>query len=160
MRAQIRAWDSVRFLHPDAYELLDTLRGMGLKVGYVSNTLDPPRILREVMDDEGMAQPGRRDRAVVASSGYRKPSPRSTEPPPTRSGSIRARTLFVGDRVLEDVVGPKREGMTAVLAEWFRDDEGDHTPGRPPREGSAGGAGDRCSEAFRRRRPAPTSPVD
>ena len=126
MRVQIRAWDSVRFLHPDAHELLDTLRAMGLKVGYVSNTLDSPDILREVMADEDMLT--RADAIVLSSElGYRKPSPRIYRAATDALDVDPARTLFVGDRVLEDVVGPKRAGMTAVLAEWFRDDEGDHT---------------------------------
>ena len=125
MYAQIRAWDSVRFLHPQAHELLDTLRGMGLRVGYVSNTLDPPWILREVMDAEGMVS--RADAIVLSSElGYRKPSPRIYRAATAALGLDPAHTLFVGDRVLEDVVGPQREGMTAVLAEWFRVDEGDH----------------------------------
>jgi putative hydrolase of the HAD superfamily len=126
MRAQIRAWDSVRALHPDAHELLDRLRAGGIKVGYVSNTLDPPWILREVMADEGMA--ARADSIVLSSElGYRKPSPRIYRAATEELDVDPRRALFVGDRVLEDVVGPKREGMTAVLAEWFRDDEGDHT---------------------------------
>ena len=126
MRVQIRAWDSVRFLHPDAHELLDTLRAMGLEFGYVSNTLDPPHILHEVMEDEHMLT--RADAIVLSSElGHRKPSPLIYRAATEALDLDPARTLFVGDRVLEDVVGPKRAGMTAVLAEWFRDDEGDHT---------------------------------
>lgn len=126
MRVQIRAWDSVRFVHPQAHELLDILRGMGLKIGYVSNTLDPPHILLEVMEDEHMRT--RADAIVLSSElGYRKPSPLIYHAATQALDLDPARTLFVGDRVLEDVVGPKRAGMTAVLAEWFRDDDGDHT---------------------------------
>ncbi len=126
MRAQIRAWDHVRFVHPDAFELLDGLRRSGIRIGFVSNTLDPPAILREVMAGEDMA---RRADAIVLSSelGYRKPSPLIYRAALDAVGADPARTLFVGDRVLEDVVGPKREGMTAVLATWFRQDEGDHS---------------------------------
>ncbi len=99
---------------------------MGLKIGYVSNTLDPPHILLEVMEDEHMLT--RADAIVLSSElGYRKPSPLIYHAATEALELDPARTLFVGDRVLEDVVGPKRAGMTAVLAEWFRDDEGDHT---------------------------------
>jgi putative hydrolase of the HAD superfamily len=125
MRVQIRAWDDVRFVHPDARALLDELRAMGLRLGYVSNTLDPPDILREVMADEDMVD---RVDAIVLSSelGYRKPSPLIYRAALAALDADPARTLFVGDRVLEDVIGPKCEGMTAVLATWFRSDEGDH----------------------------------
>jgi predicted HAD superfamily phosphohydrolase YqeG len=33
----------------------------------------------------------------------------------------------VGDRVLEDVVGPARVGMRTCLATYLRDDDGDHS---------------------------------
>ena len=75
MRAQILSWNSVRHVHPDAYELLDGLRARGLRIGYVSNTYDPPEILREVIRDEGMEE--RADAIVLSSElGFRKPSPR------------------------------------------------------------------------------------
>jgi putative hydrolase of the HAD superfamily len=125
MRAQILSWNSVRHVHPDAYELLDTLRARGLRIGYVSNTYDPPQILREVIRDERMEE--RADAIVLSSElGYRKPSPRIYQAALREVDVPAAATLFVGDRVLEDVVGPAREGMRTCLATWFRSDEGDH----------------------------------
>jgi putative hydrolase of the HAD superfamily len=125
MRAQILSWNSVRHVHPDAHELLDALRARGLRIGYVSNTYDPPEILREVMQDEGMEE--RADAIVLSSElGYRKPSPRIYQAALREVDTPAAATLFVGDRVLEDVVGPAREGMRTCLATWFRSDEGDH----------------------------------
>jgi putative hydrolase of the HAD superfamily len=126
MRAQILSWNSVRYVHPDAHALLDALRARGLRIGYVSNTYDPPEILREVMRDEGMEE--RADAIVLSSElGYRKPSPRIYRAALREVDAPAAATLFVGDRVLEDVVGPAREGMRTCLATWFRSDEGDHT---------------------------------
>ena len=123
------------------------MRGMGLKIGYVSNTLDPPHILLEVMEDEHMLT--RADAIVLSSElGYRKPSPLIYQAATQALELDPARTLFVGDRVLEDVVGPKRAGMTAVLAEWFRDRRGRSHPGRPPCQAPAGAARNR------RRRPS------
>ncbi len=125
LRAEIRSWDAVRFLHPDAAEVVDALRARGLRVGYVSNTLDPPDVVLEVMADEGMAQ--RADAIVLSSEvGYRKPAPAIYRAALERIGAPGPRTLFVGDRVLEDVIGPSREGMRTCLATWFRSDEGDH----------------------------------
>jgi putative hydrolase of the HAD superfamily len=125
MRAQILSWSSVRQVHPDAHELLDALRARGLRIGYVSNTYDPPEILREVIRDEGMEE--RADAIVLSSElGYRKPSPRIYRAALREVDTPAAATLFVGDRVLEDVVGPAREGMRTCLATWFRSDQGDH----------------------------------
>ncbi len=125
MRAQIRSWDAVRHLHPDAPRLIDELRGRGIRVGYVSNTLDPPDLLLEVMAAEQMTQ--RADAVILSTAvGWRKPSPRIYQAALTAAGVPPERTLFVGDRVLEDVVGPAREGMATCLATWFRSDEGDH----------------------------------
>jgi putative hydrolase of the HAD superfamily len=125
MRAQILSWNSVRHVHPDAYELLDALRARGLRIGYVSNTYDPPEILREVIRDEGMEE--RADAIVLSSElGFRKPSPRIYQAALREVDAPAAATLFVGDRVLEDVVGPAREGMYTCLATWFRSDDGDH----------------------------------
>ncbi len=125
MRAQILSWNSVRHVHPDAYELLDALRARGLRIGYVSNTYDPPEILREVIRDEGMEE--RADAIVLSSElGFRKPSPRIYQAALREVDAPAAATLFVGDRVLEDVVGPAREGMRTCLATWFRSDDGDH----------------------------------
>jgi putative hydrolase of the HAD superfamily len=125
MRAQILSWNSVRHVHPDAYKLLDALRARGLRIGYVSNTYDPPEILREVIRDEGMEK--RADAIVLSSElGFRKPSPRIYQAALREVDAPAAATLFVGDRVLEDVVGPAREGMRTCLATWFRSDDGDH----------------------------------
>jgi putative hydrolase of the HAD superfamily len=125
VRAQIMSWNAVRHLHPAAHEVVDALRARGLRVGYVSNTLDPPEILADVIREEGMAE---RADAIVLSSrvGYRKPSPRIYREALRQVGAEGERTLFVGDRVLEDVIGPSREGMATCLATWFRRDQGDH----------------------------------
>jgi putative hydrolase of the HAD superfamily len=125
MRVQILSWNSVRHVHPDVYELLDALRARGLRIGYVSNTYDPPEILREVIRNEGMEE--RADAIVLSSElGFRKPSPRIYQAALREVDAPAAATLFVGDRVLEDVVGPAREGMRTCLATWFRTDDGDH----------------------------------
>jgi putative hydrolase of the HAD superfamily len=123
--AQIHAWNPARKLHPKAHEVLDELRADGLRVGYVSNTFDPPEVLLEVIRSEGMLE--RADAVVLSSEvGYRKPSPVIYEEALRRMGAAGPSTLFVGDRVLEDVIGPGREGMSTCLATWFRVDGGDH----------------------------------
>jgi putative hydrolase of the HAD superfamily len=126
VRAQILAWNPARKLHPAAHQVLDGLRSSGLRVGYVSNTFDPPDILLDVIRSEGMFE--RADAIVLSSEvGYRKPSPVIYREALRRLGTAAPATLFVGDRVLEDVVGPGREGMPTCLATWFRSDGGDHS---------------------------------
>ncbi len=125
VRAQILAWNPARKLHPAAHQVLDRLRASGLRVGYVSNTFDPPEILLDVIRSEGMFE--RADAIVLSSEvGYRKPSPVIYREALRRLATAGPATLFVGDRVLEDVVGPSREGMATCLATWFRSDGGDH----------------------------------
>lgn len=126
VRAQILHWNPARRLHPAAHEVLDGLRASGLRVGYVSNTFDPPEMLLDVIRSEGMFD--RADAIVLSSQvGYRKPSPVIYREALARLGTAGPATLFVGDRVLEDVIGPSREGMTTCLATWFRRDGGDHS---------------------------------
>jgi putative hydrolase of the HAD superfamily len=126
VRAQVLAWNPARRLHPAAHEVLDRLRASGLRVGYVSNTLDPPQVLLDVIRSEGMFD--RADAIVLSSEvGYRKPSPVIYRQALARLGTAGRQTLFVGDRVLEDVIGPSREGMATCLATWFRRDSGDHS---------------------------------
>lgn len=123
--AQIHAWNPARKLHPMAHEVLDQLRAAGFRVGYVSNTFDPPDVLLGVIRSEGMLE--RADAVVLSSEvGYRKPSPVIYKEALRRLDAAGPSTLFVGDRVLEDVIGPRREGMSTCLATWFRSDGGDH----------------------------------
>src|SRR5260370_36717997 len=64
--------------------------------------------------------------AVTFSSevGVRKPHPEIYADALKKLGADPSRTLFVGDRVLEDVQGPKSLGMRAVLTrEWRQEDD-------------------------------------
>jgi putative hydrolase of the HAD superfamily len=64
--------------------------------------------------------------AVTFSSevGVRKPHPEIYADALKKLGADPARTLFVGDRVLEDVQGPKALGMRAVLTrEWRQEND-------------------------------------
>ncbi len=69
-------------------------------------------------------------------SGIANPSPRIYRAALEAVGTAPQHTLFVGDRVLEDIVGPRQQGMQTALATWFRHDSGehglaDHVPARP-----------------------------
>ncbi len=103
-------------------ETLDTiaaLRERGLQLGLVSNVSVPGPLMRRGLHALGVAE--LIDAAVFSSEiGVRKPDPRIYEAV-LEALSVRAeQAVFVGDRVREDVVGPRTLGMRAVLTHEFR----------------------------------------
>jgi putative hydrolase of the HAD superfamily len=71
------------------------------------------------------------DVAVFSSEvGVRKPHPEIFLRVLAALGAAPERTLFVGDRLYEDVRGAGELGMTTVQAVWFRADE--HPDGGVP----------------------------
>jgi putative hydrolase of the HAD superfamily len=125
MRAGQRAWEPQRELHPDTIDLLREVRRLGLLTGLVSNTFDPAVLMEEDLVLQGID--GLIDVAVFSSAlGIRKPHAGIYAHALERLEVQASRTLFVGDRVLEDVIGPSRAGMRTCLVTWFRSDGGDH----------------------------------
>ena len=111
------------------HALLESLRGRGLKLGLVSNAFDPGWLLHRDLEQMGLAQ--RLDFSVFSSEvGTRKPHPAIFERALEALGVEPERTLFVGDRLYEDVRGAGELGMTTVQALWFRADE--HKDGGEP----------------------------
>jgi putative hydrolase of the HAD superfamily len=126
LRAEHRAWDSARELHPQTTRMLGSLRRRGLAIGLVSNAFDPPDLMHEDLERHGIA--ALIDAAVFSSEvGVRKPHPAIYREVLDRLGVDPARSLFVGDRVREDVQGPAALGMLTCLAMYYRLDEGDHS---------------------------------
>jgi HAD superfamily hydrolase (TIGR01549 family) len=126
LHASHRSWDANREVHPQAQELLSALRREGLRIGVVSNAFDPPPFLHEDLELEGIAP--LIDTAVFSSEvGRRKPHPDIYRRALEQLGVEPSRTLFAGDRVLEDIIGPARLGMRTCLTTYYRADEGDHS---------------------------------
>lgn len=97
-----------------ARELLQKLKQGGYRIGLISNTIFPARVHEVDLDKFGL-KPYIDFRIYSSEYGYRKPYPgiyseglRLIDLPPER-------VLFVGDRYVEDVEGPRRAGMSAVL---------------------------------------------
>jgi putative hydrolase of the HAD superfamily len=114
-----------RVLHPRALPLLAELRELGLRLGVLSNTPDPPDLVLGLIAADGVA--ARVDAVVLSSQvGVRKPAPAIYLEVLRRLEVAPAEALSVGDRVAQDVAGPRAVGMHTCLATWFRDDPGDH----------------------------------
>jgi HAD superfamily hydrolase (TIGR01509 family) len=129
LEAEHAAWAPARVLGSTTHALLDALRGLGLKLGLVSNALDPPWLLHRDLDQLGVAS--RLDAAVFSCEvGKRKPHPAIFEAALERLGVEARETLFVGDDLRCDVGGAGALGMTTVQALWFRAD--DRADGREP----------------------------
>jgi putative hydrolase of the HAD superfamily len=129
LEAEHRAWDPARILAANTHPLLEALRERCLKLGLVSNAFDPGWLLHRDLEQMGLAQ--RLDFSVFSSEiGLRKPHPAIFEHALGALGVEPERTLFVGDRLFEDVRGAAELGMTTVQALWFRADE--HPDGAEP----------------------------
>jgi putative hydrolase of the HAD superfamily len=129
LEAEHAAWDPARILAADTHPLLESLRERGLRLGLVSNAFDPGWLLHRDLAQMGLEE--RLDFSVFSSEvGKRKPHAAIFERALVALGVEPERTLFVGDRLYEDVRGAGDLGMTTVQALWFRADE--HPDGREP----------------------------
>lgn len=104
---------------------LDTIRQLkaqGFKLGLVSNVTLLPEMMREDMERLSLLE--HFDVTVFSSEEMvRKPHPRIYQAALTRLGVPGSEAVFVGDRLKEDVRGPKEAGMRAVLTTQFRQED-------------------------------------
>lgn len=122
LEAEHAAWQPARMLASTTHALLETLRERGLKVGLVSNALDPPGLLHRDLEQMGVAE--RLDVAVFSSeTGWRKPHPSIFERALDGLGVDAQAVLFVGDTLATDVAGAAALGMHTCQALWFRADD-------------------------------------
>jgi HAD superfamily hydrolase (TIGR01549 family) len=122
LEAEHAAWEPSRRLGATTHALLEALRSRGLKLGLVSNAFDPGWLLHRDLERMGIAK--RIDFAVFSSElGKRKPHPEIFERALEALGVAADDTMFVGDRLFEDVRGSNEVGMTSVQAVWFHADE-------------------------------------
>jgi putative hydrolase of the HAD superfamily len=129
LQAEHTAWDPARILAAHTHPLLESLRELGLRLGLVSNAFDPGWLLHRDVEQMGIAQ--RLDFSVFSSEvGLRKPHPAIFERALEALQVEAERSLYVGDRLYEDVRGAAEVGMTTVQALWFRAD--DHPDGAEP----------------------------
>ena len=106
-----------------AIPVLEELKGRGLRLGIVSNAAFPPQSMRNQL--ESLELSPYFDATVYSSEiGLRKPNRAIYEVCLERLGGAGGgRVMFVGDRLREDVVGPRKLGFDAVLTHEFRQED-------------------------------------
>ena len=122
LEAEHAAWAPARQLAATTHALLEVLRDRGLKLGLVSNAIDPPDLLHRDLERFGVAE--RLDVAVFSSEvGRRKPDPAIFRRALDALGVAPENALMVGDKVAIDIAGAKALGMKTCQALWFVADE-------------------------------------
>lgn len=120
--------DVARWEAPDRAAVFDVLRSRGLQVGFVSNTLTAPEVMRRRLREFELLHHA--EVAVFSvEHGVRKPNPEIYRVALRSLAVEPGEVVFVGDRVREDVRGPQSLGMRAVLTHEFRgEDPADSAP--------------------------------
>ncbi|HEV2013592.1 MAG TPA: HAD family hydrolase [Candidatus Dormibacteraeota bacterium] len=123
MELEQQGWLKSVHVGPDVVDTLKDLRGRGLRLALVSNAAYLPRLMKEQLAALGLASYF--DGVTFSSEvGVRKPHPAIYQDALDKVRVEPSRGLFVGDRVREDVQGPKELGMRAVLTrEWRQEDD-------------------------------------
>jgi HAD superfamily hydrolase (TIGR01549 family) len=97
-----------------ANEVLEELKRRGYRTGLISNTIFPG-YSHEVDLEHFDLQQYLDFRIYSSEFGYRKPHSAIYDEGLRRIGLPGSATMFVGDRYFEDVEGPQKHGMSAVL---------------------------------------------
>ncbi|HEX9312248.1 MAG TPA: HAD family hydrolase [Actinomycetota bacterium] len=115
-------------VEPEVLAALDELRRAGYRMGLVSNISLRPDLMRADLERMGLAQ--YLDATVFSSEvGVRKPDPRIFQEALDRLGVEPPETVFVGDRLYDDVSGAQAVGMRSVLTRQFRqEDDPEYAP--------------------------------
>ncbi|MGI8610298.1 MAG: HAD family hydrolase [Candidatus Dormibacteria bacterium] len=117
------AWLNGIAASPHAIPVLDELKNRGLRLGIVSNAAFPPQSMRNQLESLDLSP---YFAATVYSSeiGVRKPNRAIYEACVERlGGDDGGGVIFVGDRLREDVMGPRKLGFDAVLTHEFRQED-------------------------------------
>jgi putative hydrolase of the HAD superfamily len=109
-------------VEPEVRETLDLLRERGYRLGLVSNMTLLPELIRGDLDSLGLTE--QLDSAVFSSEvGVRKPDARIFREGLARLGAGAAQTVFVGDRLYDDISGAQAVGMRGVQTKQFRQED-------------------------------------
>lgn len=113
-RMHLEAFCRLNETFPQVIELLSELKGMGIKLGLLSNVTGPHEIFQRDLDARGLTKYF--DSVVWSSAiGYRKPSRRSFEIILADLGVEPKNALMVGDSEIADIGGAFKFGMDTAL---------------------------------------------
>jgi len=101
-------------IYADTLTVLKKIRQSGRKIGLVSNTIFPENYHREELE-RFMLEPLFDFTIFSSSFGYRKPHENIYGEAINLIDLPSERLLFVGDRYLEDYLGPRKSGMNAAI---------------------------------------------
>ncbi len=107
--------------------VLRTLRDRGLLLGIVSNITLLPHLMRADLETLGIL-PLLDSTTFSSEVGTRKPDPAIFADALAKLGVEARHTVFVGDRLIDDVGGARAAGMRTVLTREFRREEPDRDP--------------------------------
>jgi putative hydrolase of the HAD superfamily len=115
LASYLAAWEPHTFTDPDAPDLFRSLRGRGVRIGVLSNTMWPRSWHEDVFRRDGVLDLV--DGAVYSSEiDWTKPHPEAFRAAMAAVGvPDPSRCVFVGDRPVDDVYGAQQAGMRAVL---------------------------------------------
>ncbi len=109
---------------PGMPEALAALKERGLKLGAFSNAFLGARHLQAILDVRGLGQ--YLDVTLASCEiGWRKPHPRVYEEGLRHLGARPEESVYVGDRIDADVIGPASIGMRTVLTHQYRQEHAD-----------------------------------
>jgi putative hydrolase of the HAD superfamily len=107
---------------PEASDVSAALHGRKLKLGLVSNYCSLPSVVRRQARQYDLL-PLVDESIFSCELGLRKPHPRIYQTVLERLGVAPEAAVFIGDRLREDIMGPKALGMRAVLTHQFRQED-------------------------------------
>jgi len=127
-RMSIDALRSMMEVDEACHEVIHRLHDSGFRLGLVSNTLFPGESIDQFLQSEDLLSyfPVR---IYSSDVHYRKPHRRIFEAALTALGLPASRTLFVGDRLDNDIAGPAKVGMKTAL--FLHDRTGGRSRVRP-----------------------------
>ena len=122
------AYSNSMTVEPEVLATLEELRRAEYRMGLVSNISLRPDLMRADLERMGLAQ--YLDATVFSSEvGVRKPDPRIFQEALDRLRVEPPETVFVGDRLYDDVSGAQAVGMRSVLTRQFRqEDDPEYAP--------------------------------